>query len=169
MRELSPGACWLARLAGHSRPTVTRHPWVKGPLASIPIGGEWAVVRVPGAAADRARAYLAATEEPTGPVLSESHVRSFLVHPVLHDGRDIPGGILLTGARGERLRCPMPGEATGLSRFWAVPPDGSGALLDPWLLAGALRATWAPFPGQALAGSRPAHEQCLEERAGVGS
>ncbi|MFE6272294.1 hypothetical protein ACFVQ9_26275 [Streptomyces goshikiensis] len=169
MRELSPGACWLARLAGYSRPTVTRHPWLRGPLASIPIGREWAVVRVPEVAADRARAYLAATEAPTGPVLSESHVRTFLVHPVLRDGRDIPGGILLTGAHGERLNCPMPGGTARLSRFWAVPPDGSGELLDPWLLAGALRATWAPLPGQVVAGSRPAHEPLLDERAGVGS
>ncbi|MFE3629476.1 hypothetical protein [Streptomyces goshikiensis] len=169
MRELSPGACWLARQAGYTRPTVTRHPWLKEPLASIPIGREWEVVRVPGAAADRARAHLAAMEAPMGPVLSESHVRVFLVHPFLHDGRDIPGGVLLTGALGERLRCPMPGEATGMSRFWAVPPDGSGALLDPRLLAGALRATWAPLPGQDLIGPRLAQEQCLEEQAGVGT
>lgn len=167
-RELSPGACWLARQAGFTRPSVTSHPWLRGPLASIAIGGQWAVIRVPEAAADRARARLAVMKAPMGPVLSESHVRVFLVRPFLHDGRDIPGGILLTGALGEQLRCPMPGQAAHHCRFWAVPPDGSGTLLDPYLLADALRATWVPLTGQALAGSRPAREQCHGEQAGVG-
>ncbi|MEU9301945.1 hypothetical protein [Streptomyces sp. NPDC048269] len=166
--QLTPGARWLAQQAGFRRPTTTRNPWSRGPLADIPIGGQWAVVRIPEAAADRACAHLAAEEAPMGPVLNAGHVRAFLVHSFLHDGRDVPGGVLLTGALGEHLRCPMPGQAAKLSRFWSVPPDGSGTLLDPRLLADALRTTWIPPMGQLLPGSHHAQDEDPEEEAVVG-
>ncbi|MFJ7589567.1 hypothetical protein ACIQZO_19730 [Streptomyces sp. NPDC097617] len=102
-----------------------------------------------------------------GPVLNAGHVYAFLVHPVLHDGRDIPGGILLTGTRGEQLLCPMPGQAARLSRFWSVPPDGSGTLLDPWLLAEALRATWIPFTGPVPSHTRHVEDEGAVEPAGA--
>ncbi|WP_331729081.1 hypothetical protein OG592_43265 (plasmid) [Streptomyces avidinii] len=168
-RQLSPGARWLAELAGFPRPTPTRNPWARDPLASIPIGGQWAVVRVPEAAADRACTHLRTEGVLTGPVLNAGHVRAFLVHPFLHDGRDLPGGVLLTGALGEQLRCPMPGQAANLSCFWSVPPDGSGALLDPRLLADALRTTWTPLTGPHPSGSHHAQDEGPLTQAGAGA
>ncbi|MEU9373698.1 hypothetical protein AB0D94_08025 [Streptomyces sp. NPDC048255] len=165
--RLLPGARWLAQQAGYARPTATHHPWSRGPLASIPIGLEFAVVRVPEAAASRVADHLAQQGAPTGPVLNLGHVRAFLVHPTLRDGRLIPGGVLLVGALGEELRCPMPGRPAKLPRFWSVPPDGSGDLLDPYRLAEALRVTWTPLPGPLAQAHADAQDEGLPADAGA--
>lgn len=164
--RLSPGARWLAHQAGYTRPTTTRHPWSQDPLASIPIGIDFAVVRVPEAAASRAADHLA-QQGALGPVLSLGHVRAFLVEPTLHDGRQIPGGVLLTGALEEVLRCPMPGRPAKLPRFWSVPPDGSGELLDPYRLAEALRITWTPPPGPLAQARTDVEDKRLPADAGA--
>ncbi|MFF5781854.1 hypothetical protein ACFY7Y_33680 [Streptomyces virginiae] len=73
------------------------------------------------------------------PTLEAGHVWTFVVRPGMTDGRQIPGGALLTGAAGEVLRCPEPGQLSVPPWSWVVPPDGSGDLLDPRALAEALR------------------------------
>ncbi|MFZ3492132.1 hypothetical protein ACODT5_02645 [Streptomyces sp. 5.8] len=139
--SFSPGALWLAEQAGYPQPNWSCNPWARGPLADIPLGRALAVVRVPTAAAATAAELLRDWEVPPSPVLDAGHVWIFLVHPGMRDGRDIPGGALLTGAAQEILRCPEPGQAGVPPRTWAVPPDGSGVLLDPWTLADALRTS----------------------------
>lgn len=137
--SFSPGARWLAEQAGYPQPTRTRNPWARGPLADIPLGRGSFAVRVPAAAAAATVEILSDWDVPSSPVLDAEHVWVFLVHPTMVDGRDIPGGLLLTGSLGEVVRCPEPGQPAVPPRIWLVPPDGSGGLLDPWTLADALR------------------------------
>ncbi|MEV6681210.1 hypothetical protein AB0N09_30730 [Streptomyces erythrochromogenes] len=137
---LTAGAAWLAKVAGYKRPSGSHHPWpLGGGPAPIPIGAAFNVVRVPAASAASALRRLESLDTPTGPVLAEEHAWSFFVPLWLTDGRDIPGGLLLTGADGRQtLSCPRPGQPATRSRYWKTVPDGSGQLLEPAALAGAL-------------------------------
>ena len=60
----------------------------------------------------------------------------------LKDGRDIPGGCLLTGTASPHVVvCPFPGAPATPSLTWINPPDGSQSLTDPKDLAIALAAS----------------------------
>lgn len=137
--SFSPGARWLAEQAGYPQPTRNRNPWARGLLAEIPLGRGLSVVRVPAATAAKTLRVLTDWDMGNSPVLDAGHVWAFLIHPSMTDGRDIPGGALLTGAAREVLRCPEPGQLSVPPWLWVVAPDGSGDLLDPWTLAEALR------------------------------
>ncbi|RKT08217.1 hypothetical protein BX286_6301 [Streptomyces sp. 3211.6] len=152
---LTSGAAWLAKVVAYPRRTPRRSPWPPdGKPVPIPIGPLFHVVRVPAGSAARAIGYLEARSIATGPVLSQPHVWSFLVPTSLVDGRDIPGGVLLTGRdRTEALMCPQPGRPASKDRYWKAAPDGSGRLMDPPALAEAIANTFAVGD----IGSEPGH------------
>ncbi|MFB6478937.1 hypothetical protein ACFCXF_03705 [Streptomyces virginiae] len=154
---LTSGAAWLAKVAALPRRTLGRSPWPPdGKPAPIPIGRVFHVVRVPADSAARAIRYLEARSIPTGPVLAQPHAWSVLVPTWLVDGRDIPGGVLLTGRDQTKvLRCPQPGRPASKDRYWKNAPDGSGQLMDPPALAEAIAMTIATSAGDD--GSNPAH------------
>ncbi|MFI5986974.1 hypothetical protein ACIBEA_39690 [Streptomyces sp. NPDC051555] len=95
---------------------------------------------MPSTTAAEATSVLTRWDVPGSPLLDAGHFSAFLVLPSMADGRDIPGGVLLTGVAGEVVRCPRPDHAAGGTRLWTVAPDGSAHLLDPWTLADALHA-----------------------------
>ncbi|EFL19885.1 hypothetical protein [Streptomyces sp. C] len=143
--HLTSGAAWLAKIAAYPRRRMNRSPWPpNGEPAPIPIGRAFHVVRVPAGNAKKVVHYLHARSIPTGPVLAQPHVWSFLVPTSLVDGRDIPGGLLLTGRdRTQTLKCPQPGQPASKDRYWQTAPDGSGELMNPPALAEAIAQTIA--------------------------
>lgn len=147
---LSPGARWLAAVAGHTGMRAALRFWrVTGdapvPPAAIPIGGHFHLVRVCVHAAEAAWHHLQSAAATIGPVLAHGHTWDFFVPTDLRDGRDIPGGCLLTGtASPQVVLCPFPGAPATPSLTWINPPDGSQNLNDPKDLAIALAASSEP-------------------------
>lgn len=148
LASLSPGARWLAAIAGHTNIDAASSFWRirgKAPVlpVPVPIGRAFHLVRVPVPAAEQAWHCLKSTVDPLGPVLARGHTWDFFVCTYVTDGRDVPGGCLLTGVGSPTsVLCPLP-EAPGTSSlFWVHAPDGSRTLTDPKDLALAL-ASWS--------------------------
>ncbi|OEJ22126.1 hypothetical protein AR457_40295 [Streptomyces agglomeratus] len=147
-RGLSPGALWLAAAAGCSTvapaPGFWRTTGTEGPTepAAVPIGRTFHLVRVPDGPAERAHQHLKTSAVKVGPVLAHHHAWDFFVPIWLADGRDMPGGVVITGTRlPHTVSCPMPGEPATTTTHWVVAPDGSGTLTDPRSLSKALAHT----------------------------
>jgi hypothetical protein len=141
---LSFGAQWLAASAGHVGVGAARRFWrIQGdapvlPVA-IPIGREFHLVRVPVSVAERTWRHLQSAAVTVGPVLAHGHTWDFFVPTYVTDGRDVPGGCLLTGvASPQAVICPLPETRGTPSLSWIHAPDGSGSLTDPKDLAVAL-------------------------------
>ncbi|SDK31411.1 hypothetical protein [Streptomyces indicus] len=128
---------WLAAAAADPAALVRR--WERDPLdvALLPVGRLWDMVLVAGAAGLSVLDRLTARGARTGPVLADTTgTRVGFLTPAGTSCAPFGSRARVIGS-GAWLVVPHP-EVTSRGSRWLVPPDGSGALTTPGLLAEAM-------------------------------